>query len=88
MVLFGTWHRKGVFLDDKGIASPDAYSVYGFNFRYKLRVGALLDGVHDSSANLYTEDYIVGYSLSFVSWAVDTTRATHFTSHRSTNNSP
>lgn len=26
-----------------------------------MRVGASLDGVYDSSANIYTEDYIYGY---------------------------
>jgi hypothetical protein len=66
VVLFGAWRRKGVMLDEKAIASPDIYSVYGFNINpmynlgYKLRVGASLDGVYDSSANVYTEDYIVG----------------------------
>ena len=66
VVLFGAWRRKGVILDEKAIASPEKYSVYGFNINpmynlgYKLRVGASLDGVYDSSANVYTADYIVG----------------------------
>ncbi len=67
VVLFGSWRRKGVILNEEtAIASPERYSVFGFNINpmynvgYKLRVGASLDGVYDSSANVYTEDYIVG----------------------------
>jgi hypothetical protein len=67
VVLFGSWRRKGVvFNDNPPMASPDKYTVLGFNFNpmynvgYKLRVGPSLDGVYDSSANVYTEDYIVG----------------------------
>ena len=47
------------------IASPKAYPVVGFNFSpmynlsYKLRLGLSLDGVFDSSANVYLEDQIV-----------------------------
>lgn len=64
-VLFGSWRRKGVYLEEKGIPSPYSYPVTGFifnpmyNFGYKLRAGISLDGVFDSSANVYTEDYIV-----------------------------
>ncbi len=67
IVLFGSWRRKGVYLEGKGIASPYRYPVGGFNinpmynFGYKLRAGLSLDGVYDSSANVYTEDYIVEY---------------------------
>ena len=67
IVLFGSWRRKGVLLNDEPMASPDKYTVLGFNFNpmynlgYKLRVGASLDGVYDSSANIYTEDYIYSY---------------------------
>lgn len=65
VVLFGSWRRKGIYFQEKGIASPEAYPVAGFNigamynFRYKLRAGVSLDGVYDSSANVYTEDYII-----------------------------
>jgi hypothetical protein len=65
VVLFGSWRRKGVvFNDEPPMASPDKYTVLGFNFNpmynvgYRLRLGASLDGVYDSSANVYTEDYI------------------------------
>ncbi len=66
IVLFGSWRRKGVFFNNEQMASPDKYTVLGFNFNpmynlgYRLRVGASLDGVYDSSANVYTEDYIIG----------------------------
>ena len=48
VVLFGSWRRKGVWVGEKQIASPNAYPVAGFNFApmynlsYKLRVGASL----------------------------------------------
>lgn len=67
VVFFGSWRRKGVILDDEPMASPEKYTVLGFNINpmynlgYKLRVGASLDGVYDSSANIYTEDYIISY---------------------------
>lgn len=67
VVLFGSWRRKGVYLEERGIASPHTYPVAGFNispmynFGYKLRAGLSLDGIYDSSANVYTEDYIIGY---------------------------
>lgn len=67
LVLFGSWRRKGVAVGDKQYAAPDAYGVAGFNFAamynfgYKFRAGLSLDGVYDGSANVYTEDYIVGY---------------------------
>ena len=32
-----------------------------YNFGYKFRTGLSVDGVYDGSANVYTEDYIVGY---------------------------
>ena len=65
LVLFGSWRRKAV--GDKQYAAPDAYGVAGFNFAamynfgYKFRAGLSVDGVYDGSANVYTEDYIVGY---------------------------
>ena len=70
VVLFGSWRRKGVWVGEKQIASPNAYPVAGFNFTpmynlgYKFRVGASLDGVYDGSANVYREDVIVEYGSS------------------------
>lgn len=70
-VVFGSWRRKGVFLGESQIASPKAYAVAGFNFSalynfgYKFRAGLSLDGVYDGSANVYTEDYIIGTEPSF-----------------------
>lgn len=66
VVLFGSWRRKGVIFNDEPMASPDRYGVFGFNINpmynmnYNLRLGLSLDGVYDSSANVYTEDYIIG----------------------------
>lgn len=64
VVLFGSWRRKGVAFGDKQIAAPEAYPVAGisfaamYNFGYRFRAGVGLDGVYDSSANVYTEDVI------------------------------
>ena len=66
VVLFGSLRRKGLVFNAAPLASPDTYHVAGFNinpmynFNYNLRVGLSLDGVYDSSANVYTEDYILG----------------------------
>ncbi|MDR2917178.1 MAG: acyloxyacyl hydrolase [Tannerella sp.] len=63
LVLFGSWRRKGVAFGEEHIASPDAYTVLGFNFApmynlgYKFRAGLSLDGFYDGSANIYTDDY-------------------------------
>lgn len=71
LVLFGSWRRKGVNFGDEQVASPDTYTVLGFNFApmynlgYKLRVGISADGVYDSSANVYTEDYIASGDQPF-----------------------
>lgn len=71
LVLFGSWRRKGVIFGDKQVASPEAYTVFGFNFNpmynigYKFRIGLSLDGVYDGSANVFTEDYIVGTTQEF-----------------------
>ena len=71
LVLFGSWRRKGVYVDEnRQIASPGSYPVAGFNFApmynlsYKFRFGVSLDGVYDGSANIrtYIEDYIVDSS--------------------------
>jgi hypothetical protein len=70
VVLFGSWRRKGIIFNDEPMASPDKYPVFGFNINpmynlgYKLRIGASLDGVYDSSANIYTEDYIISHGGS------------------------
>lgn len=67
IVFFGSWRRKGIVFNDEPMASPDKYTVLGFNINpmynlgYKLRVGASVDGVYDSSANIYTENYIIPY---------------------------
>ncbi|MGV8095856.1 MAG: acyloxyacyl hydrolase [Mangrovibacterium sp.] len=71
LVFFGSWRRKGVVFGDGQVASPDAYTVLGFNFApmynfgYKLRAGVSVDGIYDGSANVYTEDYIVGAHQEF-----------------------
>lgn len=71
LVMFGSWRRTGVDFLDKQVASPEAYPVLGFsfapmyNFGYKLRLGVALDGVYDGSANVYTQDYIVGTEQEF-----------------------
>ena len=67
LTLFGSWRRKGVRLDGRLIPSPEAYPVAGisfaamYNFGYRFRAGLAADGVYDGSANVYTEDYIVGW---------------------------
>lgn len=66
LVLFGSWRRKGVEVGEKRFATPDVYGVAGvnfaamYNFGYKFRAGISLDAVYDGSANVYTEDYIIG----------------------------
>lgn len=66
LTLFGSWRRKGVEFGGRQLPSPEAYPVAGFNFAamynfgYKFRAGVSADGVYDGSANVYTEDYIVG----------------------------
>lgn len=68
LVMFGSWRRKGVYIDSgKQVASPGSYPVAGFNFAamynlsYKFRFGVSLDGVYDGSANVYIEDAITEY---------------------------
>ncbi len=71
LALFGSWRRKGVQFGEEQIASPHAYTVLGFNFApmynvgYKFRAGVSLDGVYDGSANVYTDDYIIGTEQQF-----------------------
>lgn len=61
-VVFGSWRRKGIEVQDVQVPSPEVYPVFGFNFApmynldYKLRLGISLDGVYDGSANIYMED--------------------------------
>lgn len=67
LTLFGSWRRKGIRLDGRLIPSPEAYPVAGisfaamYNFGYRFRAGLAADGVYDGSANVRTEDYIVGW---------------------------
>lgn len=71
LVLFGSWRRKGFLVGNEQIASPEAYTVLGFNFApmynfgYKFRAGVSLDGFYDASANIYRDDYVVGYTEEF-----------------------
>lgn len=68
LVLFGSWRRKGVEVDNAQVAAPEAYPVLGFNFApmynfgYNFRAGVSLDGVYDGSANVYSPD---GYGNEF-----------------------
>lgn len=72
LVLFGSWRRKGVAVGEEQVASPDAYTVLGFNFApmynigYKFRAGISLDGVYDASANVYTKSYVSGNTEEFI----------------------
>jgi hypothetical protein len=66
LVLFGSWRRKGIAIGEERIALPNAYTVLGFNFSpmynlsYRFRAGISLDGLYDSSANIYFRDYVAG----------------------------
>ena len=65
VVVFGSWRKRGIRIEDRPYILSDAYPVLGFsiapmyNFHHNLRVGAAIDGFWDSSANLIPEDYIV-----------------------------
>lgn len=71
LTLFGSWRKKGVPFGDRLVLSPHTYSVLGFNlasmynFDYRFRAGVSLDGTYDGSANVYTEDFIVGTEQAF-----------------------
>ena len=71
LVVFGSWRRKGVDFFDKQVASPYEYPVVGayfapmFNWGYRFRTGLSIDAIYDGSANIYTEDYIVGTEQQF-----------------------
>lgn len=71
LILFGSWRRKGIMLDDnKGVASPDRYTVLGFNFMPlynfcpRFRAGISLDGIYDSSASAYIKNEAVAIGES------------------------
>ncbi len=63
-VFFGSWRRKGIWVDDGRLPSPESYPVFGFHFTpmynldYKLRLGLSLDGIYDGSANLYLREEV------------------------------
>lgn len=65
-VFFGSWRRKGIWMQEGQYPLPESYPVFGFNFApmynvdYKLRLGVSLDGVYDGSANLYLSDEVYG----------------------------
>lgn len=65
LLVYGAWRKQGMYLDGNPVALPDRYGVIGFNFTplYNLNhwfnAGISLDGVYDSSSNLYIEDYLV-----------------------------
>lgn len=77
LVMFGSWRRKGVVFLDEAVASPDRYPVLGayfapmYNFGYRFRAGASLDALYDGSANVYTEDYIMGTEQEFFTPPID-----------------
>ncbi len=53
------------------MASPDTYTVLGFNFApmynlgYKFRLGVSLDGVYDGSANVYPKEDFYNFPQEF-----------------------
>lgn len=61
LVLFGSWRRKGILTERSGYISPDKYPVIGFNFAPmynfgpRFRAGISMDGVYDSSSNVYMD---------------------------------
>jgi hypothetical protein len=77
LLLFGSWRRTGVFDGEKLVASPDTYTVLGFNFApmynfsYKFRAGVSLDGVYDKSANIFIPDYANGSPQVILSPSID-----------------
>ncbi|QBQ40605.1 acyloxyacyl hydrolase [Sphingobacterium psychroaquaticum] len=84
MVFFGAWRRKGVDFFGQPVASPHAYPVVGayfapmYNFGYRFRAGVSIDGIYDGSANVYTEDYIVGTEQEFFKPALNRQMAIGF----------
>lgn len=65
VVVFGSWRKRGLLVNEQAYILPEAYPVLGFsiapmfNFNHNLRMGAAVDGFWDSSANLVLEDHIV-----------------------------
>ena len=61
-LVYGSWRRKGAAFEDRLIAVPGHYPVFGFSFSpmynlgYRFRVGLSLDGVYDDSANIRIEE--------------------------------
>jgi hypothetical protein len=62
LLVFGSWRRRGILVDGEAVAVPGSFKVWGFNFapmynlNYKCRVGLSLDGVYDTSANIYYDN--------------------------------
>lgn len=77
LVVFGSWRRKGVAFDLIQVPSPLKYPVVGayfapmYNFGYRFRAGLSLDAIYDGSANVYTEDYIMGTKQEFFKPEID-----------------
>lgn len=71
LVAFASWRRKGVYAFGSQVASPHKYPVIGayfapmYNTGYRFRTGLSLDAIYDGSANVYTEDYIIGTEQKF-----------------------
>lgn len=71
LVLFGSWRKKGVDFFGERVVSPYKYTVLGgyfapfYNFTYRFRAGLSVDALYDGSANVYTEDYIIGTEQPF-----------------------
>ncbi len=66
-VIYGTWRRKGVFIDDKAFAAPGMFAVAGLNINpmytisRRFKAGISLDAQYDESANI--EQYIATSAL-------------------------
>ena len=62
-LVYGSWRRKGAAFEDRLIAVPGHYPVFGFSFSpmynlgYRFRVGLSLDGVYDDCANVRVEEF-------------------------------
>lgn len=62
VVIYGTWRRKGIFIDNKALAAPGMFAVAGLNINpmyeinRRFRAGFSLDVQYDESANI--EQYI------------------------------
>lgn len=77
LVVFGSWRRKGVAFSQMQVPSPLKYPVIGayfapmYNLSYRVRTGFSLDAIYDGSANVYTEDYIIGAKQEFFKPDID-----------------